>query len=73
MMMMTHLLHLLCHQPIIHPCRQLTSLENDLPKHEITIPNTHTMFKEKIWVELKFFSGGSSDGNELKVYVMNIS
>ena len=48
--------------------------DDNLPKHEITLPNTQTMFKElndgKLTEELKFFSGGSDGGNELKFHAM---
>ena len=47
---------------------------DDLPKHEITIPNTQTMLKElndgKLPEYLKFFSGGSNSDNELQFHAM---
>ena len=46
----------------------------DLPKHEITIPNAQTLFKElndrKLPEELKFFSGRTDGGNEFKFHAM---
>ena len=48
--------------------------DDDLPKHEIAIPNIQILFKElnhgKLPEELKFFSGGSNGGNEFKFHAM---
>ena len=60
--------------------RSLTDQETDiddddgLPKHEIMIPTTQTLFKKlndgKLPEQLKFFSGGRNGGNEFKLHVM---
>ena len=48
--------------------------DDDLPKHEITIPNTQTISKElnngKLPEKIKLFSGGSDGGNKLKSHAM---
>ena len=48
--------------------------DDDLPKHEIMIPNTQTLFKElndgKLPEELKFFLVGSDGGNKFKFHMM---
>ena len=48
--------------------------DDDLPKHEIMIPNTQTLFKElndgKLPEELKFFLVGSDSGNKFKFHMM---
>ena len=47
--------------------------DDDLPKHEVTIPSTQTLFKElndgTLPKELKFFRG-SDGGNEFKFHAM---